>query len=201
MDEIKEQNNQGDNGPDKWCDEVALRYVEKYGEHPINRLTAEQAQLEKSDYVLDIGCGSGSALRAAGEIVTTGELIGVDPSPVMVRVSQEESLCHPAFPRMRFLLGGAEAIPLSCDQVTVAWAINTFHHWEDIPLGLSEVQRVLKSGGRFIVVEEVFEDRIGMTPESVLHHLKEAGFECLDHYKTVADGAKMDVLTFRNLKI
>ncbi|WP_158090118.1 class I SAM-dependent methyltransferase [Kiloniella majae] len=197
---MKDEKNQGHNVAGKWCDEAALYYIREYGEHPINRLTAEQAQLETNDHVLDIGCGSGSALRAAGEIVTAGELIGIDPSPVMVRVSQEESLCHPAFPRMRFLLGGAEAIPLSCDLVTVAWAINSLHHWQDIPLGLSEVQRVLKSDGRFIVVEEIFEDRIGMTPEEVLLHLTKAGFECLDHSEAVADEARMNVFVFRNLK-
>ncbi len=200
MEMMKDHKKQEHNATVKWCDEIALHYVEKYGEHPVNRLTAEQAQLESNDYVLDIGCGSGSALRAAGEIVTDGELIGLDPSPVMVRISQEESLSHPAFPRMRFLLGGAEAIPLSGDQVTVAWAINSLHHWQDIPLGLSEVQRVLKPEGRFIVVEEIFEDRIGMTPEDVLLHLRQAGFELLDHSEILADDARMNVFVFKNVK-
>ncbi len=195
---VNDVKNQEHNVADKWCDEAALYYIREYGEHPINRLTAEQSQLENNDHVLDIGCGSGSALRAAGEIVTVGELIGIDPSPVMVRAAQEESLCHPAFSRMRFLLGGAEAIPLPCDLVTVAWAINSLHHWQDIPLGLSEVQRVLKFDGRFIVVEEIFEDRIGMTPEDVQLHLTKAGFECLDHSEAVADEARMNVFVFRN---
>ncbi|WP_120497373.1 class I SAM-dependent methyltransferase [Kiloniella sp. EL199] len=197
---MKDKEVHGHGLTEKWRDEMALHYIKKYGEHPVNRLTAELAQLERNDYVLDIGCGSGSALRAAGEIVTTGELIGVDPSPVMVRVSQEESLCHPAFPRMRFLLGGAEAIPLSCDQVTVVWAINSLHHWQDIPLGLSEVKRVLKSDGRFIVVEEVFEDRIGMIAEDVLLYLAKAGFECLNYSETIVDDARMNIFVFQSLK-
>ncbi|MFD2205763.1 class I SAM-dependent methyltransferase [Kiloniella antarctica] len=95
----------------------------KYGEHAINRLTAARAGLNQDDRVLDIGCGSGSVLRAAAEFATKGDLIGVDPTPAMIRISQTESADHPDFARMRLLLGGAEALPLPDNRVTVCWAI------------------------------------------------------------------------------
>lgn len=182
-----------------WNEEVATTYVEKYGEHPINRQTAERAGLTPDDYLLDIGCGSGSALRAAATIVTHGQLIGVDPTPAMVRFSQTESADHPGFGRMRFLLGGAEALPLPDNRVTVCWAINSLHHWQDIAQGLAEARRVIVPNGRFIVVEEIFPEGHGFEADEVKMHLSSAGFEVEGASIQETDDAQFNVLVARNV--
>ncbi|MEH6631531.1 MAG: class I SAM-dependent methyltransferase [Halopseudomonas aestusnigri] len=183
-----------------WNEEVATTYVDQYGEHPINRLTAERAGLTPDDCVLDIGCGSGSALRTAATIVTNGELIGVDPTPAMVRISQTKSADHPNFERMRFLLGGAEALPLPDNRATVCWAINSLHHWQDIVHGLAEVRRVIASNGRFVVVEEIFPDGHGFEVDEVRAHLVSAGFEIEGISIQETDDAQFNVLATRNAK-
>ncbi len=199
MNENLQQHNDEPTDNHIWNEEVATTYVEKYGEHPINHLTAERAGLSPDDYLLDIGCGSGSALRAAATIVTHGELIGVDPTPAMVRISQTESADHPGFGRMRFLLGGAEALPLPDNRVTVCWAINSLHHWQDIAQGLAEARRVIVPNGRFIVVEEIFPEGHGFEADEVKMHLSSAGFEVEGASIQETDDAQFNVLVARNV--
>ena len=42
--------------------------------------------------------------------------------------------------------------------MTVALAVNSLHHWEDLHAGLSEVKRVLQSRGRFFIADELNDD-------------------------------------------
>ncbi|RED53997.1 class I SAM-dependent methyltransferase [Aestuariispira insulae] len=161
----------------QWTEENALWYIRNYGEHPINGITAQRAQLKPVDTVLDIGCGSGSALRAALADVTVGELIGVDPSATMIAAAIEQTDGLTGAERTRFVEATAENLPLDRETVSVAWAVNSLHHWSDIPAGLAEVTRVLKTGGRFLAVEEIFEeDGRGMTGGALAACLTRAGF-------------------------
>ena len=62
---------------------------------------------------------------------------------------------------MSVKLATAESIPLADGSIDVAWAINTFHHWQDRDVGMAEVRRVVKPGGRFLVVEQHRNGRTG----------------------------------------
>ena len=56
----------------KWDTETAEWYAEKYGEYATNKLGVESLKLNTDFVIVDIGCGTGSALRQASEQVTTG---------------------------------------------------------------------------------------------------------------------------------
>ena len=137
-----------------WTDETAAQYVEKYGKDPTNRMTVEAAGLAPDDVVVDVGCGGGEAVRVAAERVVRGAVIGVDPTPAMIRIATEQTRDHPDAARIRFLEGPAEKLPLESGSARVALAINSLHHWEDPDLGLREVMRVLAPGGRFFIGDE-----------------------------------------------
>ena len=137
-----------------WNDETAAQYVEKWGKDPTNRMTVEAAGLRPDDIVVDVGCGGGEAVRVAAERVVRGRVIGVDPTPAMIRIATEQSRDHPCAERIRFLEGPAEKLPLESGSASVVLAINSAHHWEDPDLGLQEVLRVLAPGGRFFIGDE-----------------------------------------------
>ncbi len=113
------------------------------------RLAAELAQLAAGDLVVDIGCGPGVAARHAAR--QHAAVIGVDPAPVMLRVAR--ALTRRA--DVRYVEGSAESLPLPDDSATVVWSIATVHHWRDIDAGLREVRRILRPGGRFVVLERL----------------------------------------------
>jgi ubiquinone/menaquinone biosynthesis C-methylase UbiE len=113
------------------------------------RLAAELARLVPGDLVVDVGCGPGVAARHAARLHAA--VTGVDPAPVMLRVAR--ALTRQA--DVRYVEGTAESLPLPDDCATVMWSIATVHHWRDIDAGLQEVRRVLRPGGRFVVLERL----------------------------------------------
>lgn len=141
-------------GRPAWDDGTAEWYVKRYGEHATNRLAVEAAQLSADDVVVDVGCGSGAAVRAAAALVPEGRVLGVDPVSAMVRIARERTVGHEGAERIAFVEAPAEALPLDDASATVVLAVNSVHHWRDRTKGLSEVARALASGGRFVVCDD-----------------------------------------------
>ncbi|HEY8526176.1 MAG TPA: methyltransferase domain-containing protein [Acidimicrobiales bacterium] len=110
-------------------------------------LAAELTGLGPGDDVVDIGCGPGVAARRAAAR-GAASVVGVDPAAVMLRVARLRRRSG-----VRYVEGAAEALPLPDDSATVAWSLATVHHWDDVDRGLAEVRRVLRPGGRFLVLE------------------------------------------------
>lgn len=112
------------------------------------RVVLDLAALSPGDRVLDVGCGPGTAVRAAARLGAT--VTGVDPSPVMLRLARVSTRSRRG---VTLLEGTAEALPLADDAVDVAWAIASAHHWDDPVAAFAELHRVLAPGGRLLVAE------------------------------------------------
>ena len=113
-----------------------------------NRRVPSIATLQASHAVLDIGCGPGSAVRVAARSVSRA--VGIDRSEAMVEIAQRRSR---NFENAEFAVGGAEQLPFPSATFDRVWSIHSFHHWEDQPQGLAESLRVLRRGGRLLIVE------------------------------------------------
>ena len=138
----------------KWDAATAEWYAEKYGEYATNRLGVGAIELSAADVVVDLGCGTGAALRAAAPSVTRGRLVGVDPVPRMVEIAQERAEEAGLGERLEFVVGAASSVPLDDDVADVVLAFDSYDHWEDKPAGLAEVRRLLKPTGQFVVVKD-----------------------------------------------
>ncbi|HET6540194.1 MAG TPA: class I SAM-dependent methyltransferase [Chryseolinea sp.] len=98
---------------------------------------------EKGAFYLDIGCGTGNYtidLNAKGL-----KFYGVDPSSKMLEEAMFKSQ------KIKWLEGTAESISVEGKIFAGAIAVLTLHHWLDFPASFSEINRVLKLRGRFII--------------------------------------------------
>ncbi|MBB5390943.1 ubiquinone/menaquinone biosynthesis C-methylase UbiE [Herbaspirillum sp. SJZ102] len=100
--------------------------------------------------VLDLGCGGGHASFAVAPVVQ--KVIAYDLSAQMLDVvasaAQERGLDNLAVRQ-----GSADKLDFpdaSFDLVCTRFSV---HHWRNVPQALREVLRVLKPGGRFIVID------------------------------------------------
>lgn len=187
-----------------WDDARVEHYVERHGDHPTNRMTVELAALKPDDVVLDIGCGSGTAVREAAAKVPTGRIFGVDPSPAMLRIAREQTANHAARDRIEFREGDAGNLPLPDTSITVALAINSLHHWNDPAEDLIEVLRVVVPEGHLLVADEETEDGTCghgggplTDPEAVTRLIEDAGFVDAEVTRHTDDDVKMFLISAR----
>jgi len=113
---------------------------------------ADVARLTRSDRVVDVGCGPGTAIRVASR--RCERATGVDPDPIMLRFGRWLAALLRR-KNVSLVQGGAEALPLPDATATVVWALSSVHHWTDRSAGLAEAKRVLVPGGRVFLVERL----------------------------------------------
>ena len=116
-----------------------------------SQLVCRIAEIDETDHVVDIGCGPGTAARAAAHV--GARVTGVDPSAPMLRLARAFSRRHQRSGEMRWLRAGAEDLPLPIESSTVCWSLASVHHWHDLDAAVAEVSRVLQPGGRFVALE------------------------------------------------
>lgn len=138
----------------EWTAETAEWYAAHYGEYATNRLAVDRLDLPAAALIVDVGCGTGAALRHASRIVFRGRLIGVDPVPRMVEIARQRAADHPAADRLEFRVGPAETLPVADAIADWVFAFDSFDHWQDKASGLAEIRRILRPGGQLAVVKD-----------------------------------------------
>lgn len=112
------------------------------------------ARLKSGEKVLDVGCGTGSlALVAKAEVGPAGQIYGTDASPEMIDVARKKA--SQAGIDVTFQVDLIEQITFADNQFDVVLSSFMMHHLPDDLKreGLAEVYRVLKPGGRLLVVD------------------------------------------------
>jgi len=137
-----------------WDDATIDWYAEKFGEDISNQWVMEAAAIMAGEDVLDIGCGTGAALRLA-EAQSRGRLVGVDP---FARMIGHAKAATPAGSAIEYFVAAGEALPFEDESFDVVTMINVVHHLADAEKGLSEAARVLRRTGRLLIGGEVFGD-------------------------------------------
>lgn len=171
-----------------WTAKTAEWYAEKYGEYPTNRITIEQLDLTPDATIVDIGCGTGSALRHASKKVTTGSLIGIDPIPRMIEIAKERLVKHPAASRIHLHVAPVHSLPVDDNSADFVLALDSYDHWEPHQReGLAEVRRILAPGGQFIVVKDNSVPYAKKAKKAFLASLDAEGIRVVDERKTETD--------------
>ena len=115
-------------------------------------LQAAAAVFPEDAEVLDLGCGAGHVSYALAQRVR--RVTAYDLSPRMLDVVQAEA-ARQGLTNLVTQQGGAEALPFadaSFDGVTTRYSA---HHWLDIRGAIREMRRVLKPGGKVVVIDIV----------------------------------------------
>jgi len=103
--------------------------------------------------ILDVATGTGDFAITSYEILNPEKIIGIDISDGMLEIGRKKIEKAGFENSIELLNGDSEAILFddnSFDAVTVAFGVRNF---ENLEKGLSEIKRVLKPGGKLIVLE------------------------------------------------
>ncbi|EKU70602.1 class I SAM-dependent methyltransferase [Selenomonas sp. F0473] len=110
-----------------------------------------------NDTVLDIGCGGGNTLARMAERVTAGHLVGIDYSETSVEASRAFNSALVASGRMEILSGSVESLPFPDAHFDKVVTVESFYFWPNPAESLKEVARVVKPGGMFLLLAEIYE--------------------------------------------
>src|SRR5581483_685795 len=114
--------------------------------------------------VLEIGAGTGLNLRhyPAGVSLTVTE-----PDAAMFRRLTKAAVDHPLQPRL--VQAPAENLPFESDQFDTVVSTLVLCTVPDVPASLAEIRRVLKTGGRLLLIEHVRGGRVLGAVQNRMH--------------------------------
>jgi demethylmenaquinone methyltransferase/2-methoxy-6-polyprenyl-1,4-benzoquinol methylase len=125
--------------------------------HRWRQRAADLAGVAGGDRALDVATGTGDlALELAGRVGPDGEVVGSDFSERMLELARAKAAARPTVvvePAVRFEAGNALALPYrdgEFDAATVGFGARNF---SDLERGVREMARVVRPGGRVVILE------------------------------------------------
>lgn len=125
------------------------------GGRAASRELADEAGFTPGEVVLDLGCGPGGSSRLL-EAEYGVQVVGVDLTPPFIEVARWLSQATGLDARSEFICCDAQQLPLKAQSFDAVWSQHTLMNLPDLQLGLQEMTRVLKPGGR-LLMHEVFQ--------------------------------------------
>ena len=109
-----------------------------------------------ADRLLDIGCGGGATIGRLAKLAPQAKITGLDHSPVSVRESSKFNRELVEEGRVEVLEASVEDLPFPDDSFDRITTVESFYFWPDPQENLKEVRRVLKPGGRFFLIADIY---------------------------------------------
>jgi len=113
----------------------------------------DQLKSIKPKTILDVATGTGDLAVVALKRLAPESIVGIDISEGMLNVGRKKMIRKKIADKIKMQYGDSEKIPFSdksFDAITVAYGVRNF---EDLAKGLGEMCRVLKPGGKAVILE------------------------------------------------
>ena len=146
---------------------------------PVSREVVAIIAPQPGERVVDVGAGMGPASVHAAK--TGASVLAIDPTPYMRLILGVRRLGQRRRKAISVCDGSAEAIPVGDHTVDGLWSVNTMHHWTDLDAAVIELARVLRPGGRLLLVDEDFDS----PDHPAFAHMQERKAERSHHFTEI----------------
>ncbi len=140
--------------------------------------------------VADLGCGTGDASERLAPVVQ--RVLAIDREPAMLDAARKRL---EAFDNVEFVSAELDDLPIEAGSLDAAVLMLVLHHQQDPQSIVSEVRRVLRPGGRLVIVDMMSHDRRDLVEAMGHVHL---GFG-RDEVQSLASGGGLELERFRRL--
>jgi ubiquinone/menaquinone biosynthesis C-methylase UbiE len=127
----------------------------------LEELQAWRGTMEAPFDLLDIGCGTGTfdAMLAASPL--PARLVGLDYAEAMCRVASGKASAAGVSDRLSYVNADSQHLPFADGSFDVVTCSNSFHHYPDQQQVVHEMRRVLRPGGRLMLIDGFRDNIIG----------------------------------------
>lgn len=117
------------------------------------------------EQVLDLGVGPGFlAAQMAAEVGADGRVCGIDVSPSMLAIAAARDT-GPDAATVELARGRAEDIPYDGGSFVVVVATQVLEYVPDVPRALAQIHRVLRPGGRVLILDADWDSLVWHAPD------------------------------------
>jgi SAM-dependent methyltransferase len=146
-----------------------------FGHKGLSQWGRNQVSISPTDHILDVGCGSGYNIEKMLQAATTGRVCGLDYSELCVSQSIARNRSAVTAGRSVIKLGSVTQIPWPANSFDLVTSFECVYFWPSLLDGLCDIHRVLKPGGKVLLVNEISRDN-----DSLMGRLKNWWMDYLD---------------------
>ena len=115
------------------------------------------ADIKDGESVLDVGCGSGMAIKRIADKYERVNVYGIDYSETSTALSKENLSKYIEDGRAHISCASVEELPYEDESFDAVYTVESFYFWPDHIKGLKEIKRVLIPGGKFLLIADIYD--------------------------------------------
>jgi SAM-dependent methyltransferase len=139
--------------PTGWFGRLLLRDFNRH-HSKVTDWGLNHISIQKHYTILDVGCGGGRTVHKLAAIAMDGKVYGIDFSEESVTVSRRTNKQWIEMGRVEIRQGSVSRLPFSDQMFDLVTAVETHFFWPDLVADMQEVLRVLKPGGKLVIIAE-----------------------------------------------
>ncbi len=127
----------------------------------IELITRQDNSQEQNLEILDVGCGTGTLGSMLAQCGISDHVVGLDMTIKMCDLARQKAQHIGLGEKLNFLAGDSEHLPFNAGSFDIVTCSNSFHHYPAKPIVLEQFYRVLKPGGKLIILDGFRDNVIG----------------------------------------
>ena len=142
-------------------------------------------ELKGHERILDVACGTGELERKIFEVYPKQIVEGIDISEEMLRLARIKLL---QFPQLNLVCGDSRHLPFPNNRFDIVVSCSAFHYMREPQKVLAEAARVLKPGGKLIIIDWCYDFLFG----KIYHRFRRIFFP--SHYRVYGLAELQDMM-------
>lgn len=142
------------------------------------------SKLQPGDNILDVSCGGGNAVWTMAQTGKYKHIFGIDFSPDAISIAVNKNRQYIDNGLVTIMQGSVLDLPFEADYFDAITTFQSHYHWADVLKAMHEIYRVLKPGGQFILVAEIYKIEYHMKEYNNAQQtkvlLEKSGFKSID---------------------
>lgn len=118
--------------------------------------------------LLDVGCGTGTFEAMLAVSPLQARVVGLDYAPAMCKVADHKARQARMNLRLSYVAADSEHLPFADASFDVVTCSNSFHHYPHQQNVIVEMRRVLRPGGRLLLIDGFRDNIIGWITYDVI---------------------------------